>query len=132
VGTILSAYALGNDIAEGDVPMGVGDGLGTVGGSLELYAIAAPGAKILGVSSMTAGLVLGGIGIAVTSAVMGVRAYHEGDKQGVLAGGLGVIGGLAIAAGTIAGAPLLLGIGIGLAVGVGIFHLGRHFGWWKK
>ncbi|MEU6250686.1 SpvB/TcaC N-terminal domain-containing protein [Glycomyces sp. NPDC047010] len=136
VGTALSAAALAYDIYQGDYAMAVGDALGTVGGGLELYALAVPGATVAGVSAMTAGLVIGGLGIAATSAVSGYRAYQRGDVPGVVAGAVGVGAGLAIAAGAIgiaagiAGAPVLLAVGIVAAIGVGIFHLGRAFDWW--
>jgi RHS repeat-associated protein len=136
VGFVLSAYALGGDYARGDVPMGIGDALGTTGGGLELYAIASPGAAIAGVSAMTAGLAIGGVGIAVTSGVSMVRSARAGDTAGTLAGGVGVGAGLAIAAGAIgiaagvAGAPVLLALGAVAALGVGIFHAGRYFDWW--
>lgn len=128
-GTAFSAYALYGDYQKGDVPMGIGNALGTVGGGLEIYAMAT-GAKILGVSAMSAGLVVGGLGIAVTSAVSGYRAYKAGDTKGAWAGGIGVAAGLAMTAGVVFGAPLVLAAGIIGAVGVGIFHAGRHFNWW--
>ncbi|WP_198667711.1 toxin TcdB middle/N-terminal domain-containing protein, partial [Glycomyces dulcitolivorans] len=136
VGTALSAAALAYDIYQGDYAMAVGDALGTVGGGLELYALAAPGATVAGVSAMTAGLVVGGLGIAVTSGISGYRAYQRGDTAGVVAGAVGVGAGLAIAAGAIgiaagiAGAPVLLAVGIVAAIGVGIYHLGDFFDWW--
>jgi RHS repeat-associated protein len=135
-GFALSAYALWGDYERGDVPMGVGDGLGLVGGGLEIYAIAAPGATIAGASAMTVGLALGGIGIAVASAVSMKRAIDQGDTAGAIAGGVGVGAGLAIAAGAVgialgvAAAPVVLAVGVVAAIGVGIFHLGRHFSWW--
>jgi RHS repeat-associated protein len=136
VGTAFSAAALAYDIYQGDYAMAVGDALGTVGGGLELYALAAPGATVAGVSAMTAGLVVGGLGIAVTSGISGYRAYQRGDTAGVVAGAVGVGAGLAIAAGAIgiaagiAGAPVLLAVGIVAAIGVGIYHLGDFFDWW--
>ncbi|GAA1677251.1 hypothetical protein GCM10009830_25230 [Glycomyces endophyticus] len=136
VGTALSAAALAYDIYQGDYAMAVGDALGTVGGGLELYALAAPGATVAGVSAMTAGLVIGGLGIAVTSGISGYRAYQRGDTAGVVAGAVGVGAGLAIAAGAIgiaagiAGAPVLLAVGVVAAIGVGIYHLGDAFDWW--
>ena len=124
-GTGLSAFALGNDLANEDYSMAGGDALSTVGGGLELYAIASPGATVAGVSAMSAGLALGGVGIAVTSGISGVRSYQRGDYAGAIAGGVGVLAGLAITAGIIFGAPALLVGGLIAAVGVGLFHLGR-------
>ena len=54
-GTALAGWALLGDIERGDVPMGIGDAFSFVGGGLEIYAIAVPGAAIAGVSAMTAG-----------------------------------------------------------------------------
>lgn len=136
IGFFLSAFALGGDIARKDVPMGIGDGLSTLGGGLEIYAMGTPGATVLGVSAMTAGLVIGGLGIAVASGVSMVRAIEANDTGGTAAGGVGVVGGLAIAAGAIGiavgavGAPVLLAIGIVAALGVGIYHAGCYFDWW--
>ena len=95
-----------------------------------------PGATVLGVSAMTAGLVIGGLGIAVASGVSMVRAIEANDTGGTAAGGVGVVGGLALAAGAIGiavgavGAPVLLAIGIVAALGVGIYHAGCYFDWW--
>ncbi|WP_025698590.1 RHS repeat domain-containing protein, partial [Paenibacillus forsythiae] len=136
VGTGLSAFSLGADIARGDAAMGVGDALGTVGGGLEIYAMTTAGATVAGFSALTVGVAIGGLGIAVTSGVSGYRAYQAGDTKGAVAGGVGVLAGLAIAAGAIgilagiAGAPLLLAAGAIAAVGVGIFHAGRFFDLW--
>ncbi|WP_205324731.1 SpvB/TcaC N-terminal domain-containing protein [Glycomyces sp. YM15] len=136
IGTALSAAALVNDIYQGDYAMGVGDALGTVGGGLELYALAVPGATVAGASAMTVGLVVGGLGIAVTSGISGYRAYQRGDIPGTVAGAVGVGAGLAIAAGAagialgIAGAPVLLAVGVAAAIGVGLYHLGGLFDLW--
>jgi RHS repeat-associated protein len=136
VGFAFSAYGLVGDVGRGDVPMGIGDALGVVGGGLEILAIAVPGAAAFGVTAMTAGLVIGGLGLAVVSAVGGYRAYEAGDTAGTIAGGAGVAAGLAIAGGAImivagiAAGPVILAVGIVAAVGVGIFHAGRYFGWW--
>ena len=136
VGLGLSIWALGTDIANGDVPMGIGDALGVIGGGLEVAAIAVPGLAIAGVSAMTIGLAVGGLGIAITSGVSGYRALEAGDTAGAVAGGVGVAAGLAITAGAIgivagvAAAPVLLVGGIVAAIGVGIFHAGRYFDWW--
>lgn len=129
-GTALSAYALYDDISNGDAPMAAGDGLSTIGGGLELYAIAAPGATVAGVSAMSAGLAVGGIGIAVASGVSSYRAFQRGDTAGGVVGLVGVAAGLAITIGVIAGAPLLLAAGIVAAIGVGLFHLGRWLDFW--
>lgn len=124
-GTAFSAYGLYNDIKNGDVPMGIADTLGVAGGSLEIYALAAPTATIAGASVMSVGLVVGGAGIAIGSGIGAYRAYQRGDTAGVVAGVVGVAAGLAIMAGVIFGAPLLLAAGIIGAIGVGLFHLGR-------
>lgn len=124
-GTAFSAYGLYRDIREGDVPMGVADTLGTVGGGLETYAIYSAGATIGGVSAMSAGLVLGGAGIAIGSGISAYRSYQRGDTAGVVAGVVGVLAGIAIVAGVIFSAPVLLVGGLIAAVGVGLFHLGR-------
>jgi hypothetical protein len=126
VGTGLSAFALGNDLANQDYSMAGGDALSTVGGGLEVYAIASPGATVAtGVSAMSAGLAVGGIGIAVTSGISGVRAYQRGDYAGAVAGGVGVLAGIAITLGIIFSAPALLVGGLIAAAAVGLFHLGR-------
>jgi RHS repeat-associated protein len=124
-GTGLSAISLANDIRTGDAPMVVADTLGTAGGGLEIYALYSSGATVAGVSAMSAGLVLGGAGIAIGSGISAYRAYKRGDTPGVVAGIIGVAAGLAIVAGVIFGAPLLLAAGIIGAIGVGLFHLGR-------
>ncbi|WP_191971672.1 SpvB/TcaC N-terminal domain-containing protein [Streptomyces luteolifulvus] len=125
LGTGLSAYSLYQDWERGDWAMGTGDALSTAGGGLELYALGSSGATVAGVSAMSAGLVLGGVGIAVASGVSGVRAYRAGDTAGAIAGAVGVAAGLAIAAGVIFGAPLVLAAGAIAAVAVGLFHLAR-------
>jgi hypothetical protein len=99
--------------------------LNTAGGGLELYALASPGATVAGISAMSAGLVVGGAGIAVASGVSAYRAYEAGDTAGVVAGVIGVAAGVAIMAGVIFGAPVVLAVGIIAALGVGLFHLGR-------
>jgi RHS repeat-associated protein len=136
VGAGFSAYSLYNDIEQGDVPMAFGDTLGLVGGGLELYALAVPGATVAGFSAMTVGLVIGGLGISVTSGISAYRSFQAGDTAGGVVGLVGVGAGLAIAAGAIgiaagiAGAPVLLAVGVVAAIGVGVFHLGRYFDWW--
>ena len=137
VGFGLSAFALWGDYQQGDWEMGIGDAFGAVGGGLELYAIAVPGATVATVSAMTAGLVIGGIGLAASSYVSMNRAAEVGDTPGVVAGGVGIGAGLAIAggaigiaAGSVVIAPVVLVVGIVAAVGVGIFHAGRYFDWW--
>lgn len=124
-GTGLSAFALGSDLANEDYSMAGGDALSTVGGGLEVYAIASPGATVAGVSAMSAGLAVGGIGIAVTSGISGVRSYQRGDYAGAVAGAVGVLAGVAITAGIIFSAPALLVGGLIAAAAVGLFHLGR-------
>lgn len=125
VGTGLSAYSLYHDYEQGDWAMGAGDALSTAGGGLELYALGSAGATVAGVSAMSAGLVLGGAGIAVASGVSGVRAYQAGDTAGVVAGAVGVAAGIAIVAGVVFGAPVLLAAGAIAALAVGLFHFGR-------
>ena len=124
-GTGLSAYSLVNDIINEDYTMAVGDVISTAGGGLELYAIASPGATVAGVSAMSAGLAVGGIGIAITSGISGVRSYQRGDYAGAAVGAVGVLAGIAITAGVIFSAPALLVVGLIAAVAVGLFHLGR-------
>ncbi len=129
-GAGLSAYALYDDISRGDAPMAVGDGLSTIGGGLELYAIASPGATVAGYSAMSAGLAVGGIGIAIASGVSAYRSFQRGDTAGGVAGLVGVAAGLAITIGVVAGAPLVLAAGIVAAIGVGLFHVGRWLDFW--
>jgi RHS repeat-associated protein len=125
VGTGLSAVSLVNDIRKGDAPMAGADALGTVGGGLETYALfSGSGATVLGVSAMSAGLVVGGAGLAIGSGISAYRAYKRGDTVGVVAGLIGVAAGIAIVAGVVFGAPLILAAGIGAAIGLGLWHLG--------
>ncbi|MEL7159256.1 MAG: RHS repeat-associated core domain-containing protein, partial [Bacteroidota bacterium] len=130
----LSAYSLYNDIQTGDWAMGIADTLGTVGGGIELYAIAGgTGTTIAGASAMTVGVATAGVGLAIGSGISGYRAYQRGDTAGVAAGAVGVASGIAITAGIIGGfaaAPVVLAAGIVGAIGVGIFHAGRYFDWW--
>jgi RHS repeat-associated protein len=154
LGVGLSGYGLYRDIQEGDVPMGVGDTLGIVGGGLELYAAGhafasgatVGGATVGGVAALPLGIALSGVALGITSGVSGVRAYQRGDTAGAVAGGVGVVAGglltagggialasaagLAMAPAVIAAAPVLIAAGAVLALGVGAFHLGRHFHWW--
>lgn len=125
VGTVLSGVSLYHDIRRGDVPMGIGDGLATAGGGLELYALSTTGATVAGVSAMSAGLVLGGAGIAVTSGVSAYREYQQGNYVTAGVDVIGVLAGVAIVAGVIFGAPALLIGGAIAALGVGLWHLGR-------
>jgi hypothetical protein len=124
VGTALAAYSLYQDYRHGDWAMGVGDALMTAGGGLELYGLAT-GATVAGVSAVSAGVVLGGVGLAAASGVYGYRAYQAGDTAGVVAGVVGVAAGAALVAGVVFGAPLVLAAGAVAAVGVGLFHLYR-------
>jgi RHS repeat-associated protein len=128
VGAAFSAFALGEDIAKGDVPMGIGNAFSTAGGILELTAIA--GIGVAGFSAMTLGLVAGGLGIAISSAVSGIRALEAGDKYGATAGVLGVLGGLALTAGAITLGSGLLAFGILASLVIGGFHSGRYYGAW--
>ena len=156
VGVGFSAYGLYQDIAAGDVSMGVGDSLGVVGGGLELYAFGAStfgsagtavgGVTIGGVAALPLGIALSGLAIGVTSGVSGYRAAQRGDTAGAVAGGVGVAAGTALAvgggialasaagvamgAGLVAAAPVLIAVGAVLALGVGVFHAGRFFNWW--
>ncbi len=143
-GFALSAWAVWGDYQHGDWQMGTGDVLGAAGSGLETFALTplGAGAAIGGVSVMTIGLALGGIGIAVASGVSAYRAAKAGDTGGVIAGVAGVAAGTLITAGAvglaavslglIAAAPLapvLIAVGIGLAIGVGIYHLAK---WWSS
>jgi RHS repeat-associated protein len=154
LGTGLSAYSLYRDIREGDVPMGIGDGLGVIGGGVELYAVGAAarsgtligGVMIGRVAAMPLGIAISGAAIAITSGVSGYRAYQRGDTAGVVAGAVGVAAGTSLAVGgtialvsaagiamapaLIAAAPVLIAAGAIAAIGVGIFHIGRYFDWW--
>src|SRR5690606_34574932 len=85
-GAALSGAALAADLARGDYTMAGADAISVAGGAAELYALASPGASIAGVSAVSAGLALGGVGIAAGSAIQGVRAYRQGDKAGAAAG----------------------------------------------
>lgn len=159
-GVGLSGYSLYHDIKEGDVPMGIGDSLGVVGGSLELYALgtaAYTGATVGeitvggaalggGLAALPLGIAVGGVGLVVVSAVSISRAREIGDTRGEVAGWVGVGAGTALAVGggiavasaagiamapaLIAAAPVLIAVGAVAALGVGVFHLGRHFHWW--
>ena len=144
LGAGVSAFSFGMDLGNGDYAMASGDGISTIGGGLEAYAILAPGATVAGLSAMTVGLAVGGIGIAVTSGISMSRAADRGDGRGAIAGFVGTAAGLSIAAGAaglllgaaaapllFAAAPVLIGAGIVAALGVGVFHIGRHFGWWN-
>lgn len=144
LGAGASAFSFGMDLGTGDYAMASGDGVSTIGGGLEAYAILAPGATVAGLSAMTVGLGVGGIGIAITSAISMSRAADRGDGRGTIAGFVGTAAGLSIAAGAaglllgaaaapllFAAAPVLIAAGIVAALGVGVFHAGRHFGWWN-
>jgi RHS repeat-associated protein len=124
-GTGLSAYSLYRDFREGDVPMGIGDGLATAGGGLEIYAMTTAGATVGGVSAVAAGGVLAGAGIAVTSGVSAYREFKSGDYLGGAVDSVGVLAGLAIMAGIIFAAPEILIAGAIVAAAVGLFHLVR-------
>ena len=124
-GIALSGASLVYDIANEDYTMAVGDAISTIGGGLEIYAIATESATVAGVSAMSAGLALGGVGIAVTSGISGYRSYQRGDYAGAVAGAVGVAAGIAITAGVIFSAPALLIGGLIGAAAVGLFHLGR-------
>jgi hypothetical protein len=106
--------------------MGIGDGLSTVGGGPELVAMFKGGATVFGVSALTAGMVLGGLGISVSSGVSFYRAAKAGNVPGMIFGGIGVAAGLMIVGGAIGFfPPLVLVAGVGLALFVGGYHLGR-------
>ena len=141
-GFALSAWAVREDYQRGDWQMGTGDVFSAAGGGLETFALTPWGAPagIGGVSVMTIGLALGGIGIAAASGVSTSRAAKAGDTGGVIAGVAGVAAGTLITAGAvglaavslgfIAAAPLasvLLAAGLVLAAGVGIYHLWKAF-----
>ncbi|MET3934839.1 SpvB/TcaC N-terminal domain-containing protein [Arthrobacter sp. OAP107] len=125
-GYALSAFALGSDLADKDYAMAGGDAVSTVGGGLEVYALASPGATAgAGVTAMTAGLALGGVGIAITSAISGIRAFRRRDFWGAFAGGVGLLAGAAITIGAFFSMPAFLVGGLIAAAGVGLFHLQR-------
>lgn len=122
--TSFSAASLVLDLVHGDYQMAGADALSTTGGALEIYAIAGGGA-IAGISALSAGLVLGGLGITAGSTIGAVRSYQRGDTWGVAAGVVGAAAGVAIVAGVIASAPALLIGGVIAAAIVGGFHLVR-------
>jgi RHS repeat-associated protein len=124
-GTGLSAFSLGQDLAAGDYTMAGADAISTAGGALEIYALATPGATVAGVSAMSAGLAVGGVGIMAGSAISGVRAYQRGDYFGAGLGVAGFLAGAAITLGVIFSAPALLIGGLVAAAVVGLVHLGR-------
>ena len=124
-GTGLSAFAFVMSLVDRDYSMAGGDAVSTVAGGLQVYAIASPGATVAGVSAMSAGLAVGGVGIAITSGISGIRSYQRGDVAGAAAGGAGVLAGVAITAGIVFSAPALLLGGLIAAAGVGLFHLVR-------
>jgi hypothetical protein len=109
-GFALSAWAVWGD-QRGDWQMGTGDVLGAAGSGLETFALTplGAGAAIGGVSVMTIGLALGGIGIAVASGVSAYRAAKAGDTGGVIAGVAGVAAGTLITAGAVGLAAVSLG-----------------------
>ncbi|MES2937601.1 MAG: SpvB/TcaC N-terminal domain-containing protein [Pseudomonadota bacterium] len=145
-GMALSGFALGNDIYNRDWGMASGDALTVAGSGLEVFAMFKGGAAatVAGVSAVNLGLVLGGVGISVTSGISAYRAFKSGDNVtgvvdtvGVVAGGAVAVGagillasaaGVAVGAGAVAAAPVIIGVGLVAAAGVGIYHLG---GWLK-
>lgn len=136
-GTIASGISLASNIKKGDTAMATGDAISVVGGGLQTYAIASPGAAVAGVSAMSLGLAVGGVGIATTFGVTTYRAAKAGDTRGTIAGSIGTVGGLGVAAGAVgviagvAAAPVVLAAGAVLAVGAGIYFGGRALGAWK-
>ncbi|MEX2961168.1 SpvB/TcaC N-terminal domain-containing protein [Microbulbifer sp. TYP-18] len=124
-GAGLSGLALGADLAAEDYTMAAADAISTAGGSLEVYALASPGATVAGVSAMTAGLAVGGVGIMAGSAISGYRAYQSDDYVGVGLGAAGFLAGAAILAGVIFSAPAWIIGGLVAAAVVGLAHLGR-------
>jgi hypothetical protein len=121
IGTAVSAFSLGYDLGTGDYPMAGADTLSTVGGGLEIYGLLTAGAG----AAISAGIILGGAGIFVASAISMHRAAERGDGLGVGLGFAGMVAGAAMVVGVIVGAPVLVIAGAALALGVGLVHLGR-------
>lgn len=95
LGAALSAHALGEDIAKGDVAAAVSDAAGTVAGGLETFAIAstalgASGTVATGATATTAAVGLGG-------SATGAAAFAAEAAPVVAAFGVGVATGTYIA-----------------------------------
>jgi hypothetical protein len=86
LGAALSAHALGEDIAKGDVAAAVSDGAGTVAGGLETFAIAstALGASGTAATSATA------VGVGLGGTATGAAAFAAEAAPVVAAAGVGV------------------------------------------
>lgn len=132
LGLAFTAYGLLVDYRRGDISMALGDSLGLAASSFQLYARLSPGALIAAsnaVTAVTAGIVLSGAGIAVTSGVSLYRAWKRRDFLRIGAGVVGVAAGVATMAGitgiaaSLAWAPLLA-VGECTAFGVGVLGLG--------
>lgn len=121
IGTVLSVSALVNDYSIKDYSMALGDVLSTVGGVFEFYAIFSPG-----IYAMNAGLVIGGLGIAVTSSIGGIRSWQKGDYTGATVEGISALAGIAIAAGTVFSVPAAFVGALIAAVLVVLFQLKRR------
>lgn len=141
IGMLASVGGLGNDIYHHDWFMASGSAL-TVGASgLEMYALAKGGiaATVLGVSAVNLGLLVGGVGVMITSGISATRAVKEGDYwTGFVEGAMAVAGAaitvgasilLASAAGVvvsealIAAVPVMLFGGLAYLAVVGLFRL---------
>ncbi|BAV06841.1 RHS repeat-associated core domain-containing protein [Filimonas lacunae] len=157
IGAVLSVLALGNDLYHKDWSMAAGDSLTVAGGAMELYALyasagaaaasgttSAAAVTIAGVAALPLGLVVGGVGMAITSGISMKRAMDRGDTAGAVVGGVGIAAGASIAVGgaialagaavtgtaIAAAAPVLIIGGAVAALGVGAYHLGKYFNWW--
>jgi hypothetical protein len=86
LGAALSARALGEDIAKGDVAAAISDGAGTVAGGLETFAIAstALGASGTAATSATA------VGVGLGGTATGAAAFAAEAAPVVAAAGIGV------------------------------------------
>jgi hypothetical protein len=86
LGAALSAHALGEDIAKGDVAAAVSDGAGAVAGGLETFALAstALGASGTAATSATA------VGVGLGGTATGAAAFAAEAAPVVAAAGVGV------------------------------------------
>jgi hypothetical protein len=86
LGAALSAHALGEDIAKGDVAAAVSDGAGMVAGGLETFAIAS---TALGASG-TAATGATAVGVGLGGTATGAAAFAAEAAPVVAAAGIGV------------------------------------------
>lgn len=86
LGAALSARALGEDIAKGDVAAAISDGAGTVAGGLETFAIAS---TALGASG-TAATGATAVGVGLGGTATGAAAFAAEAAPVVAAAGVGV------------------------------------------